>query len=251
MTVEVSVVLSPAEELPEADCWMVIDILRATTTMAVFFERGGTRLYPACSVEEGIVLRDALASEGEAPLLMGERNALPPPGFDLGNSPIELRNLDLSRRSTAVMATTNGTRALLKAAATGCPVRPVCARNASAVLMASLASGNRIGICCAGRMGRAALDDTACAGLLVELILKMRKAEPDDGARMALALWRESGQDLPALLQNSGHGKNLLSLGFEEDLLFAGEIDRSSMVCRLGISGISPALFPEKAHRRT
>lgn len=246
MTVRVSVVLSPAEELPEADCWMVIDILRATTTMAVFFERGGTCLYPASSVEEGIALRDTLASGGErAPLLMGERNALPPSGFDLGNSPLELLKMDLSHLSTAVMATTNGTRALLKAAANGRPVRPVCACNASAVLDASLSSGERLGIYCAGRMGRAALDDTACAGILVELLLKRGKTELDDGAQMARAVWRDGGRDLPALLADSDHGKTLFSLGFEEDIRYAGQIDSSTAVCRLGTSKTLPALFPE------
>lgn len=246
MTIRVSVVLSPEETLPETDCWMVIDILRATTTMSVFFERGGTCLYPARTVEEGISLRDALASEGGSPLLMGERNGLRPHGFDLGNSPLELLAMDLADRPEGVMATTNGTRALLKAAAAGCPVRPVCARNASAVLEASLGSGERIGIYCAGRMGRAALDDTACAGLLLDLLLKRGEAELDDGALMARALWQNGGEDLPALLADSDHGKILLSLGFEGDIRFAGEIDRSSVVSRLGTAGTNPALFPER-----
>ncbi len=250
MTLRAEVVLSPEENLPPADCWMVIDILRATTTMSVFFESGGTRLYPASSVEEGIALRDILASEGEAPLLMGERNGLRPSGFDLGNSPLEMLDMDMGLHSAAVMATTNGTRALLKAAAEGRSVRPVCARNASAVLEASLASGDRIGIYCAGRMGRAALDDTACAGLLVELLLKRGEAELDDGARMALAVWRDGGGNLPALLRSSDHGKTLLSLGFEEDVRFAGEIDRSGVVCCLGTSGTSPALFSEQVSRK-
>lgn len=245
MTVRLLVVLSPEETLPETDCWMVIDILRATTTMSVFFERGGGCLYPASSVEEGIALRDTLASGGKALLLMGERNGLRPAGFDLGNSPLELLELDLSHSSTAVMATTNGTRALLKAAAAGSPVRPVCARNASVVLEASLASGKRIGIYCAGRMGRAALDDTACAGLLAELLLKRGEAELDDGARMALAVWRDGGRDLPALLADSDHGKTLFSLGFEEDIRYAGQIDSSTAVCCLGTSKTLPALFPE------
>ena len=230
---------------------MVIDILRATTTMSVFFERGGTCLYPAGTVEEGVALRESLASGGEAPLLMGERNGLRPAGFDLGNSPLELFDMDLKVRSQAVMATTNGTKALLKAAAAGCPVRPVCARNASAVLEASLASGERIGIYCAGRMGRAALDDTACAGLLVELLLTRGKAEMEDGARMARALWLDGGKDLPALLADSDHGKTLLTLGFEEDVRFAGEIDRSTAVCRLGTSKTLPALFTESGPAKT
>jgi len=167
MTVKADVVLSPGETLPDADSWLVIDILRATTTMCAFFDGGGKILHPCPSVEDAFLLRDRLAADGGNPLLMGERNSLPPAGFDLGNSPLELLEYGPSRRPEAVMATTNGTRALLKAAASGKPVRPVCARNASAALEAALEDGGSVGILCAGLYGRAALDDTACAGLIV------------------------------------------------------------------------------------
>ena len=144
MSIRCDVVLSPSETLPEADCWLVIDILRATTTMCAYFDGGGKRLYPAESIEEAFTLRDRLAEEGNAPLLMGERNSLPPPGFDLGNSPLELLAAAPATRPDAVMATTNGTRALLKAASSGAKVYPVCARNANATLRAALGAGERV-----------------------------------------------------------------------------------------------------------
>lgn len=233
MTVKADVVLSPEEILPEADSWLVIDILRATTTMCAFFDGGGKILHPCPSVEDAFLLRDRLAAEGRNPLLMGERNALPPEGFDLGNSPLELLEYGPSRRPEAVMATTNGTRALLKAAASGKPVRPVCARNASAVLDASLKDGGSVGILCAGLHGRAALDDTACAGLLVELLLRRGDAELQDGAVMALDVWRSGGRDMAAILRRSVHGRRILALGFEKDLACAGETDVSRSVAQL------------------
>ncbi len=225
------VVLSRSEPLPEADCWLVIDILRATTTICAFFDRGGKRLYPAASIEEAFTLRDRLAEGGLGPILMGERNALPPAGFDIGNSPLELAALDLAGRTDAVMATTNGTAALLNASASGAPVYPVCARNATATA-AAIIERERIGILCAGLEGRSSLDDCACAGLLVER-LSARGAELGDGAILALAAWRDGGRDLSALLARSVHGRRLAALGFERDLAFAAEIDASGAVLAL------------------
>jgi len=242
MSLYADVVLSPREDLPGADCWLVIDILRATTTMCAFFEAGGSRLYPCESVEEGLALREKMAGEGNKMLLMGERNALPPPGFDLGNSPLELSPSLLASRPAAVMATTNGTRALLKASAAGVPVYAVCARNAEATVRAALETGDRIGILCAGLHGRAALDDTACAGILVEHLVSSGAADLMDGAQMALSVWREGGRRLSSLLERSVHGMRLLSLGFAADVAYAAKIDASMAVIRLYNEGRTPFL---------
>lgn len=242
MSARCDVVLSPAEALPEADCWLVIDILRATTTMCAYFDGGGRRLHPAGSIEEAFALRDRLAADGGSPLLMGERNALSPPGFDLGNSPLELLAADPATRPEAVMATTNGTRALLKASATGAKVHPVCARNANATLRAALDAGERIGILCAGLYGRPALDDTACAGLLAEQLLALGAAL-EDGAKIALSVWRAGRRNLPALLGESVHGGRLLSLGFAADMAYAAEIDASAAVMTLRTGDAPPVVL--------
>ena len=227
--VRCDVALSLGEPLPEVDCWLVVDILRATTTMCAFFDGGGERLYPAESVEEAFTLRDGLALSGESTLLMGERNALPPPGFDSGNSPCELLGTLFATRSIAVMVTTNGTGALLKAAATGADVRPVCARNASATLRTAIENAGRIGILCAGVNGRPGLDDVACAGLLTERLLTLG-AVLEDGAQLALSVWRERGRNLHGLLASSTHGGRLFDLGFGPDIACAAEIDVSHSV---------------------
>lgn len=229
----IDAVLSPGEELPEADSWLVIDILRATTTMDAFFSGGGEVLYPCPSIEEAVALRERLSGSGRQPLLMGERNALPPPGFDLGNSPLELLEFGPSKRPEAVMATTNGTRALLKAARSGRPVRPACARNARAAAGAAREDGGAIGILCAGLKGRSALDDAACAGLLVEMLLAQGEAELRDGAQMALEIWR-SCPDMESRLRQSVHGQRLMALGFEKDLVFAAAVNLSETLSLIG-----------------
>ena len=76
--------------LPSADVWIVIDVLRATTVIARWFELGGTELYPVKTPDIARELVKELRGRGSSPLLMGEVNGIPPEGFDFGNSPREL-----------------------------------------------------------------------------------------------------------------------------------------------------------------
>ncbi len=225
------VLLSPEEPLPVVDVWLVVDILRATTTMTTFFERGGRLLQPVATVEAA----RALSAEDPSWILLGERDALPPEGFDLGNSPRELQKAMLEQRPIAVMTTTNGTRALLRLAPEGVPVLAACARNVGAVVRKALSLGDRIGILCAGRLGRQALDDTACAGLLVDFVRGMApRSSLDDGARLALTCWREGEGDLEWLVRQAAHAGILEETGLGEDIPFCCQLDCASSVPVLG-----------------
>jgi len=146
--VKVEVVLSNSEHLPIVDVWLVIDVLRASTVIVSWFAAGGDELYPTNSVEAARLLAERLKKEGRKPVLMGEQNAIAPQGFDLGNSPLEITAELIQKNKCAVMATTNGTVAMLKAASTGVPVLVACARNAFAAIDAALTRGRRIGIFC-------------------------------------------------------------------------------------------------------
>lgn len=241
------VLLSPHEPLPEADVWLVVDILRATTTITTFFERGGRLLMPVATVEEARALR----AEDPSRLLMGERNALPPEGFDIGNSPRELERELLKGCPFAVMTTTNGTLALARVASEGVPVMAACARNAGAVVGKAISQGERIGILCAGRYGRQALDDTACAGLLTDFFRRLAPALVlDDGARLALTYWREGAGDLESLVRQAAHAGILEEAGLGEDIPFCCAIDCSQMVPVLGnFRGRSAFLSPSEEKR--
>ena len=89
---------------------------------------------------------------------------------------------------------------------------------------------------CAGRNGEFSLEDTVCAGMLVEKLLALAPAngaeemELTDGAMSAMALWHSFGPDITAVCQESTHGKILSGLGFDNDLFFCGEVDASSTV---------------------
>ncbi|EHL69816.1 2-phosphosulfolactate phosphatase [Cloacibacillus evryensis] len=221
----------PSEVLKEHDVRVVVDLLRATTQITTFFDGGGNVLVPLRDVDEAFRMKERLGEEWK---IMGERGGLPAPGFDFGNSPLEL--LDAGVPEFAIITTSNGTRALMRAA-DGCRrVLAGCARNAEAVCWDAICSGKNIGIVCAGRNGEFSLEDTVCAGMLVEKLLALAPAngaeemELTDGAMSAMALWHSFGPDITAVCQESTHGKILSGLGFDNDLFFCGEVDASSTV---------------------
>lgn len=219
-----------SQELPEADAWLVIDLLRATTTLAAFFEYGGKRSRLAEKVEDAISLRKIL---GRGWILAGERNALPPEGFDLGNSPTAFLSIDAGSWDGLILTTSNGTRGLLKASRRGGTVFAACARNASAAVRRAIASGRRIAILCCGEKGKPSLEDSLCAGLLVERLLSESKEfRLGGGAERALAAWQESGRSMEAA-KNSVHARRLMDLGFSEDVEFCCQVDGFTSVPRL------------------
>jgi 2-phosphosulfolactate phosphatase len=231
--VQVEVILSLSEYLPAVDVWLIVDILRASTMIVSWFASGGGDLYPAVSVEDARNLTASLRKEGKKPLLMGEQNAIAPQGFDLGNSPLSITPELIRNFSCAVMATTNGTKAMLKAASTGTPVLVACARNAFAALDTALSKGRRIGIFCSGRKGRPSWDDTLCAGLFVAYLMEhFPDTRLADGARLAHLAWRGS-KDFKSSLKTADHAVFLEKVGYGEDIAFAAEIDAVRVVPEL------------------
>ena len=231
--VEADVVLACGEHLPAVDVWIVIDVLRATTVITRWFELGGGDLYPVASTAAARELASRLsAGEGTArPLLMGEENAIPPEGFDLGNSPLDLSRERVRAHPCGVMSTSNGTVSLLAAAATGTPVLAACVRNASAALDHALSLGPRLGFLCAGRRRRPAWDDTLCAGLMLD---ELRRDHPEvllaDSARLALLTWQSAQGHLTESMRTADHAVFLDRIGYGPDIDFACERDAASVV---------------------
>lgn len=87
---------------------VVIDVFRAFTTQAYFFDRGAERIIPVLTLDEAHTLK----AEHPDYVLAGERGGLKPEGFDLGNSPTEALEIDLSGK-TVIHTTSNGTRGLI------------------------------------------------------------------------------------------------------------------------------------------
>src|SRR5207253_7702905 len=148
---------------------VVIDVLRATSTMIEALANGARTIFPVATIDEAVRLGQNL--DRTATLLCGERKSVRIEGFDLGNSPFEFTD-DAVAGKALVMSTTNGTRAVLCAADAR---RALVASllNLDAVAQAVAEDGDDVAIICAGREQRFALEDAVCAGLIAERVRRL------------------------------------------------------------------------------
>ena len=158
----IDVVFTPAEMRPAAVA-VVVDLMRATSTIAQALASGWERVYCAPGIEKARALRDHL---GEG-LLGGERDAVQIPGFDLGASPREVRDV---RGTTLIMSTTNGTRAIVTAAESCETVLLGSLLNLDAVVSAVRERGEDVTVVCAGWKDLFAIDDAYCAGRITRAL---------------------------------------------------------------------------------
>lgn len=208
----------------------VVDVLRASTSIAVALSNGARAVIPLPSSEE-VVSRAKPLTRSEVKLA-GERKMLPIPGFDMGNSPREFTK-DAVEGKTVLMSTTNGTSAVL--AVQGARDVVIASYvNFSAVLSmlrVALRGGTDVAIVCAGQDKRFALEDAACAGLFVQHVTsKYPKAEINDAAQAAMLIDRKFGSNLKRLFRSSAHGIALADAGFADDLEACAELDAHSVV---------------------
>jgi 2-phosphosulfolactate phosphatase len=212
----------------------VIDVLRATTVVCAALAGGARGVIPVGSIEEAIKLAQTLGSEDV--LLIGERHGLPIPGFSLGNSPLEMM-AEAVRGKTLIMTTTNGTAALLGAAA-ATEVYLAAAVNlsvAGARARRAAERGMPLAVVCAGREGRFGLDDAYAAGrLVIEALGDHRRREGlNDGALAAVDLVRRYGGNWRRPLSLSAAGRHLAGLGMRPDVLEAAKQDRYPVLPQL------------------
>ncbi len=283
----VDVLLTPAELggellLGPSDVAIVIDVIRATTTLTVLFDGGCAGVLVAGDIPEA---RAFAAAHPGAYLLAGEVGGLRPPGFDFGNSPVELAAADVRGRDI-IFSTTNGTRALRACAHAGA-ILAGSLRNAQAVCRAALRlalaapetrvsgltvdqprqpsagetaseasvvpeqSAPRVVIVCSGRLGRPAVDDTLCAGVLLEHLERLAAALGCaltllDGAQLA----RSVAAGTPALavvLRASAAGQAVVKVGLEADLALCAAVNGSESVPRVVGTHPSGLLILERA----
>ncbi len=204
----------------------VIDILRATTTMCAAMSNGAKAVIPVSSTEEALRLAQTIGSKDV--LLAGERKCARIPGFHLGNSPLEMKE-DVVRGKTLILTTSNGTNALLACQGAGA-VYPVAAVNLSSAAERgheALEADQPVLIVCAGRSGSFALDDAYCAGRLVAALLGGTRARRglNDAALASIGLVRRYGENWERPLRSSRSGRELLKLGFENDVREASRLD--------------------------
>ena len=208
---------------------VVIDALRATTTVITALANGAKAVIPAASSEEAVRLASNLEKDGV--VLAGERKSVKIEGFALGNSPREMTAAAVGGK-TIVLATTNGTPALV-AAQGGDPVLVGAPVNFKALAKQARAALERRGdlvIVCAGRDKQFAIEDAYTAGRLIKAVKRgIRKLALNDAARAAVALttafatWEEA-------LEESEAARQLADVDLAPDVGFAAHADRFSVV---------------------
>jgi 2-phosphosulfolactate phosphatase len=215
--------------VPVPDICVVIDVLRATSTLVTMFAQGLDEAFVAPSIKEA----RSLARERNL-LLCGEQGGIAPEGFDYGNSPAAFSRVALHGRR-AVLATTNGTVALTAARARSA-VLVGSLLNAGAVIEALRQAGAEdILILCSGEeRGRLlCAEDVYCAGAIVDgLMVTGSGTDPADDALIARSFFRSHGSAGGALASTK-HGAQLAEIGFAEDVAFCAQRDRYAVVPRV------------------
>ncbi|MDR3182731.1 MAG: 2-phosphosulfolactate phosphatase [Planctomycetaceae bacterium] len=201
---------------------VVIDVLRATTVITCAVHSGVRRFIPVLDIAEAERLKTQFP-DGSV-ILGGERQGLPIPGFDLGNSPQDYTPQRVAGK-TLIITTTNGTVAL-HAAKTAKKIIPAAFVNASAVVE-SLQDEDNIAIICAGTCGKETEEDTLLAGCLVERLLDRRHYRLNETGESVRRLWQKdyTSDSVAELLRQSTGGQNLIRIGLEDDIFAAAQID--------------------------
>ncbi len=191
---------------------IVIDTLRATSTMVSALANGVERIIPVVSVEES---KNCIKGLEEDYLLAGERNGVKLAGFDLGNSP----RVYLERSSKAkglILTTTNGTKCFAKLE-DAAEVIILSLLNSSAVVE-YLEQREELVFCCAGVRGEFALDDFLTAGKAIAALKETNNLELSDRALVAYQSYLSNENNLLQVIKSSQSGRNLINLGKEADI---------------------------------
>ncbi len=232
----------PADELA-GSAVVVIDVLRATTTICCALAAGASEVVPFRTIEE--TLAAAEKAGRDRVVLGGERGGKPIEGFDLGNSPSEYTPKTVRGRPVFI-TTTNGTQALYHARLAR-RVLVGAIVNLSAVA-ASVKDESRVDILCAGTNGCVTGEDILAAGALVRLIRERAKGRGtmNENAATAANYWlivekaasisgRSMSEELAVMLCGSEGGRNLIDVGLQHDLTDCAQVDKLDIVPELDV----------------
>jgi 2-phosphosulfolactate phosphatase len=208
---------------------VVVDVLRATTTIVHALAAGCIAVRFCADVEEARQVADHLPA-GKV-LLGGERGGTPLPGFDVGNSPGEY-TARRCKDTTLVLTTSNGTRALVRAVEAE-RVLAAAFVNFSAACEQIRLDVRPLHILCAGSAGEPCLEDTLLAGAVVDFLCEESEVQLNDSARLAWDCFENHGRILAGALEVSKHGAHLKALGYQDDVVAAAEVDRFALVPEL------------------
>jgi 2-phosphosulfolactate phosphatase len=202
---------------------VVVDVIRATSSIVSAFEHGCRSVLPAESADEA----RSLAASHPGALLCGEREGRRIEGFALGNSPREFTREAVAGKAL-ILATSNGTRTL-RAVSPGRTVAIGALMNRRAVAEWLQRRGDDALLICSGYEGIFSLEDAVCAGGIAEHAAASGAAL-GDGAEACRILWHRHAGDLRGLLRGTAWGQHILGIGLGADLDACARLDTTAAV---------------------
>jgi len=210
---------------------VVLDVLRAGTSITVALNNGAKQIIPVNNVENAV--RIASGMSAEVTLKAGERYAKMIGGFHFGNSPLEFTPTAVGGK-TIIFLTTNGTTAVVKG------------RHAKNLIMGAFVNLSRMvdflgnlredfTVICAGKENSFSMEDAVCAGRLLNKLSAGTDIDFswDDSAVAAMSLDKIHGKAILKMLKNSDHGRYLTSIGYASDLKICSAVDSVPVLPRL------------------
>lgn len=211
---------------------VIVDVLRASSSIVTILDRGAVEVLPAADIDAALDIKKRFPDH----TLCGEKDGLPPPGFDYGNSPKEFSQLNLIGQSL-ILATSNGTRVLSavsktagtvligtllnRTAAARAALRLATDHNADVTVFCSAAHGGT-GFVLEDALGAGAIADAAS---LTDPILQL-----SDSARFARDAFRQISSGIGAAIAAANHAQELVAEGLGEDVAYCSRVDVSETV---------------------
>lgn len=201
---------------------VVIDVLRACSTIVTALNRGARAVLPVPDMAEAGKIASNL--DPDVYRLGGERDGEKIDGYHLGNSPLEYTREAVEGRDV-ILNTTNGTQALTRAKSAEHLVA-ACFLNAQRVVDFVRAVDSEVTIVCAGRQNRLALEDALCAGLLLSRLWDHEEPDPvTDSGHTAFTLYETDRDNLASALRGANHAEKLAQNGHADDLDYCFRTD--------------------------
>jgi 2-phosphosulfolactate phosphatase len=205
---------------------VVLDVLRASSTITVALNNGAREIIPVASIESAVKISGSLF--GEVTLRGGERNGKTIEGFNLGNSPLEYSETAVKGKSI-IYCTSNGSVAIARSRYARTLIVGSFL-NLTAVVDFIRDENKDFLFICAGRIntiGYFSLEDAVCAGMMIQKLMKFESLELilSDSAKAALALYKSFGRSILKMLKTCEHGKYLIEIGFTDDLKICAAVD--------------------------
>ena len=219
------------EEIFGGSLIVMIDVLRASTTICVALHNGARELIPTDSLDKAVSIYSGLSRSSR--FIGGERGGVKPSGFDAGNSPLEYTSEKVGER-TVIFTTTNGTRIFQKAKLAKCRIVAGFV-NVAAVndfIISRIANDDIDNVCifCAGNSGRFSYEDTLCAGKIISDLANRSNFELSDSSIASKDLYEMHKNSMNEFIKKCEHGNKLIELGFENDIDIALSCDTYPVV---------------------